>query len=117
MAPGTMARAVKAGRPMTASGLVIRAIRDGGVWANLLAVTSLVRAGAETLLPAVLGRAVDGVLHDGGTSAWPLAYAGLVGAATAGDVLTELAIGTSAAVATARMRHRFVRRLLALGPS
>ncbi|GAA4610506.1 ABC transporter ATP-binding protein [Actinoallomurus liliacearum] len=102
---------------MTASGLVIRAIRDGGVWASLLAVTSLVRAGAETLLPAVLGRAVDGVLHDGGTSTWPLAYAALVAAAMTGDVLTELAVGTSAAAATARMRHRFVRRLLALGPS
>ncbi|MCO5991916.1 ATP-binding cassette domain-containing protein [Actinoallomurus rhizosphaericola] len=102
---------------MTASGLVIRAIRDGGVWASLLAVTSLLRAGAETLLPAVLGRAVDGVLHDGGASTWPLVYAALVAAAMTGDVLTELAIGTSAAAATARMRHRFVRRLLALGPS
>ncbi|MCO5989204.1 ABC transporter ATP-binding protein/permease [Actinoallomurus spadix] len=96
---------------------MIRAVRDGGAWASLLAVTSLVRAGAETLLPAVLGLAVDGVLRDGGTSTWPLAYAALVAAATAGDVLTELAIGTSAAAATARMRHRFVRRLLALGPS
>ena len=47
---------------MTASGLVIRTFRDGGVWASLLAVTSLLRAGAETLLPAVLGLAVDGVL-------------------------------------------------------
>jgi ATP-binding cassette subfamily B protein len=102
---------------MTASRLVIRAVRDGGVWASLLAVTSLLRAGAETLLPAVLGRAVDGVLHDGGTSAWPLGYAALVAAAMTGDVLTELAIGTSAAAATARMRHRFVRRLLALGPA
>jgi ATP-binding cassette subfamily B protein len=102
---------------MTASGLVIRTFRDGGVWASLLAVTSMLRAGAETLLPAVLGRAVDGVLHDGGTSTWPLAYAALVATAMTGDVLTELAIGASAATATARMRHRFVRRLLALGPS
>ena len=102
---------------MTASRLVIRTVRDGGVWASLLAVTSLLRAGAETLLPAVLGLAVDGVLHDGGTSTWPLAYAALVGTAMTGDVLTELAIGASAATATARMRHRFVRRLLALGPS
>ncbi|WP_433182214.1 ATP-binding cassette domain-containing protein [Actinoallomurus sp. CA-150999] len=102
---------------MTASGLVIRTFRDGGVWASLLAVTSLLRAGAETLLPAVLGRAVDGVLHDGGTSTWPLVYAALVATAMTGDVLTELAIGASAATATARMRHRFVRRLLALGPS
>jgi ATP-binding cassette subfamily B protein len=102
---------------MTASRLVIRAVRDGGAWASLLAVTSLLRAGAETLLPAVLGRGVDGVLHDGGTSTWPLAYAALVAAAMTGDVFTELAIGASAAAATARMRHRFVRRLLSLGPS
>lgn len=102
---------------MTASRLVIRAIRDGGAWASLLAVTSLLRAGAETLLPAVLGRAVDGVLHGSGTSTWPAVYAALIGAAMTGDILTELAVGAGTATATARLRHRFVRHVLGLGPS
>lgn len=103
---------------MTASRLVIRTVRYGGGWASLLAVTSLLQAGAATLLPAVLGRAVDGVLgHTGGSgiTPWPVLYAGLVAVAISGDVLTELAVGASTATATARLRHRFVRHVLGLG--
>jgi ATP-binding cassette subfamily B protein len=102
---------------MTASRLVIRTVRYGGGWASLLAVTSLLQAGAATLLPAVLGRAVDGVLGGSATLMWPAVYAGLVAVAMAGDVLSELAIGASTAAATARLRHIFVRRVLGLGPA
>jgi ATP-binding cassette subfamily B protein len=102
---------------MTASRLVIRTVRYGGGWASLLAVTSLLQAGAATLLPAVLGRAVDGVLGGSATLTWPTVYAGLVAVAMTGDVLSELAIGASTAAATARLRHTFVRRVLGLGPA
>jgi ATP-binding cassette subfamily B protein len=102
---------------MTASRLVIRTIRYGGVWASLLAVTSLVQAGAAILLPAVLGRAVDGVLGGSRALTWPALYAGLVALSMAGDSLTELSVGASTANATARLRHRFTRHLLGLGTS
>src|SRR3954468_18345925 len=102
---------------MTASGLVIRTIRHGGVWASLLAVTSLLQAGAAVFLPAVLGRAVDGVLGGSTGLTWPLVYAGLVAVSMTGDVLTELSIGATTARATARLRHAFTRHVLGLGTS
>src|SRR3954451_4806729 len=97
---------------MTASGLVIRTIRHGGVWASLLAVTSLLQAGTAVLLPAVLGRAVDGVLGGSTALTWPILYACLVAVAMTGDALSELSIGASTARATARLRHRFTRHVL-----
>jgi ATP-binding cassette subfamily B protein len=100
---------------MTASRLVIRTIRYGGAWASLLAVTSLTQAGAAVLLPAVLGRAVDGVLGGSTSLTWPTAYAGLVAVAMTGDALSELSVGASTANATARLRHRFTRHVLGLG--
>jgi len=100
---------------MTASRLVIRTVRYGGVWASLLAVTSLFQAGAAVLLPAVLGRAVDRVLGGSTGLTWPLAYAGLVAVSMIGDALGELSIGASTARATARLRHRFTRHVLGLG--
>ncbi|MGH3374949.1 MAG: ABC transporter ATP-binding protein [Actinoallomurus sp.] len=100
---------------MTASRLVIRTIRYGGVWASLLAVTSLTQAGATVLLPAVLGRAVDAVLGGSTALTWPIVYACLVGVAMTGDALSELSIGASTANATARLRHRFTRHVLGLG--
>jgi ATP-binding cassette, subfamily B, bacterial RamA/AmfB len=102
---------------MTASRLVLRTVRLGGGWAGLLAVTSLAQAGAAVLLPAVLGRAVDGVLGGSASLTWPLVYAGLVAVAMAGDALTELSTGAATANATARLRHRFTRHVLGLGPS
>jgi ATP-binding cassette subfamily B protein len=100
---------------MTASRLVIRTVRYGGVWASLLAVTSLTQAGASVLLPATLGRAVDGVLGGSTALAWPLLYAGLVALSMAGSALTELSVGAATANATARLRHRFIRHVLGLG--
>ncbi|GLY72895.1 ATP-binding cassette domain-containing protein [Actinoallomurus iriomotensis] len=102
---------------MTASRLVIRTVRYGGVWASLLAVTSLLQAGAALVLPAVLGRAVDGVLGGSTSLTWPLVYAGLVAISMTGDALTELSTGAGTAVATARLRHLFTRHVLGLGPS
>ena len=100
---------------MTASRLVIRTVRYGGVWASLLAVTSLAQAGASILLPATLGRAVDGVLRGSTALTWPLLYAGLVALSMAGSALTELSVGAATANATARLRHRFIRHVLGLG--
>ncbi len=102
---------------MTVSRLVFRAVRFGGGWAGLLAVSSLLEVGVATLLPAALGRAVDGVLGGTATMTWPVLYACLVAASMTGDVLSELSAGATTATATAKMRHLFVRRVLGLGPA
>jgi ATP-binding cassette subfamily B protein len=102
---------------MTASRLVLQSVRFGGGWAGLLAVTSLLQAATATVLPAVLGRAVDGVLRGSATSTWPAVYAALVAVSMSGDALSELAVGASTANATARLRHLFLRRVLGLGTS
>ncbi len=102
---------------MTASRLVLRTVRFGGVWASLLAVASLLQAGASVLLPAVLGRAVDAVLGGSDSLTWPAVYACLVGVSMTGDALTELSIGASTARATAKLRHLFTRHVLGLGTS
>ncbi|MCW2862432.1 MAG: transporter related protein [Actinoallomurus sp.] len=101
---------------MTASRLVIRTVRYGGVWAGLLAVTSLAKAAAAILLPAVLGRAVDDVLGGSTALLWPIVYAALVAVSMIGDAFSELAVGSSTANATARLRHLFTRHVLGLGP-
>jgi ATP-binding cassette subfamily B protein len=100
---------------MTAGRLVIRTVRYGGGWTGLLAAASLLQAGTATLLPAVLGRAVDGVLRGSVASGWPAAYAVLVAVSMSADTFYELAIGASTAAAAARLRHLFVRHVLGLG--
>jgi ATP-binding cassette, subfamily B, bacterial len=102
---------------MTASGLLGRSVRYAGPWAVLLAVSSLVEMVAETVLPAVLGKALDGVLRGSQASTWPIVYAVLVMVAMACEVGTELSLGTTAATSTARLRHLFVRKTLSLGPA
>lgn len=95
--------------------LLRQAVRHGGGWNVLLAAVALLGAAAELLLPAVLGRAVDAAL---GTAAgwWPAVAGGLVVVLVATDTLGDLAVGAGTARATARVRHRLLRHLLALDP-
>ncbi|MDT5035958.1 MAG: ATP-binding cassette, subfamily bacterial RamA/AmfB [Micromonosporaceae bacterium] len=97
--------------------LLIRATRHGGPWTVGLAVTALLTAGADLLLPATLGRAVDAVLaRDGQPARWLVAAIGLVVVIATTEVLTDLAAGMSTARATARLRHTLVRHIFALDP-
>ncbi|MGH3240017.1 MAG: ABC transporter transmembrane domain-containing protein, partial [Spirillospora sp.] len=95
--------------------LLVRALRNGGVWTGALAVTSLVSVVAETALPAVLGRAVDAVLRGDDTAAWA-AWAGLlIGVAMITDAVDDFAAGVSIARSTARLRHAVLRHVVAMG--
>ncbi|MEE6259702.1 ABC transporter ATP-binding protein [Plantactinospora sonchi] len=101
--------------PSDGDRLLRRAIRYGGGWTVTLAVVALLGAGAELLLPAVLGLAVDAAL--GETDRWwPLVACALVVVIVATDTLSNLATGTGTARATARLRHQLLRHLLALDP-
>jgi ATP-binding cassette subfamily B protein len=95
--------------------LLLQAARQGGRSLVLLAVTALLIAGAETALPAVLGRAVDAIVQ-GDESTWPQWAALLVAALVVSDVVDDLAVGATTARATAWARHALLGRVLALGP-
>lgn len=100
---------------ITGDRLLRQAVRYGGGWTVLLMVVALAGAAAELLLPAVLGLAVDAALGRG-ASWWPAVAGGLVAVVVATDTLGQLAIGSSNARATARLRHRLLRHLIALEP-
>ena len=82
---------------------------------GLLGVTALAMAAAETALPALLGKAVDGVasahVRLGGSGA-ALAVAVVVVTDIADDVVT----GATTARCAAWLRHGLLRKVLALGP-
>lgn len=85
-----------------------------------LAMASLVASVASTFLPALLGKAVDEVVHrPAGASwgGWPALFAGTVVLSVTADALSELLTGTSAAAVTARLRHELLRHVLSIGPA
>jgi ATP-binding cassette subfamily B protein len=82
-----------------------------------LAIVSIAGAAGRTLLPAVLGRAVDATLMVPIASGiWVAGCCALIGVIAACDALSELAAGTSTANATAWLRRRVVRHVLAAAP-
>ncbi len=78
-------------------------------------VASLALAGAETVFPAVLGRAVDAVLGGHDPAPWLVGCGLLVGLLIVSDALDDLASGTSTARATAWLRRSVLDHVLALG--
>lgn len=94
--------------------LLVRMARDSGPWPMLLVVTALTMSAAEILLPAVLGRALDGVL-DGRVAPWLVWCGVLIAVLAVADVLDDLAAGMSRAGSTAWVRHLLLRHVLALG--
>jgi ATP-binding cassette subfamily B protein len=102
---------------VTGDRLLVRAVRHGGPWTAGLAVAALTTAGADLLLPAALGAAVDAVLApDGRPGRWLTVAVGLIVLIAAAEILTDLAAGMSTARATARLRHTLVRHIFALAP-
>lgn len=91
--------------------------RRGGWWIWVLALATLLRAGADLLLPAALGRALD-ALPAGEDLSWILlACAGLIVLMVAGKVVGDIATGASNARCTSWLRMTLVQHLLAIGPT
>jgi ATP-binding cassette subfamily B protein len=95
--------------------LLIRVARHGGVWVLVLALASLVAAGAAIALPAVLGSAVDAVVEGGPAGTWVIWCAIIVTVLVICDALDDLAAGATIARSTAWLRHSTLRHFLALG--
>lgn len=96
--------------------LLLRAARYGGGWIWLLAVLAVLGIGAELLLPAALGRALDAVTRGEGVAGWLLAAVGLVVVTAGAETLGDLAEGYGTARATARLRRRLARHILSIDP-
>jgi ATP-binding cassette subfamily B protein len=101
----------------SADRLLRETVLQGGRWLWLLGASSLVLAGAEIALPALLGRAVDAALGTGtGSPApWVLGVGALTVLMVAADAADDLASGSATAASTASLRRRLLRHVLALG--
>jgi hypothetical protein len=95
--------------------LLIRIVRHAGSWVSVLLATSLMLAAAQTVLPAVLGDAVDAALNGDDFTVWLVACGLLIGVLLVCDVLDDLAAGMTTARSTAWLRRTVLDHILALG--
>lgn len=96
--------------------LLLDASRRGGSSLAVLAGLALAMAVAETALPALLGKAVDGVAT-GAPPTWVLWCALAVAVLVVTDIADDVVTGTTTARCTAWLRHSLLRKVLTLGPS
>jgi ATP-binding cassette subfamily B protein len=95
--------------------LLARAVRHGGGWTFVVALSALATTGVSLVFPAVLGHAVDGLVSDGSPGPWLTWAAVLVAVLVAGSALDVLASGIAVARSTASLRRTVLRHALALG--
>lgn len=96
-------------RARAADRLIRRTLRQP--WTALLAIASTLSATAVLALPTLIGAAVDG------ERAWLALTVATVVVLVGCDALTAWASGAGAAKATAWVRRRAVRQILAVGPA
>ena len=94
--------------------LVVRTAARGGVWLWASALSAVVLAVLQTVLPGALGRAVDAVFGRAPT-AWIIAATLVIAAITIVETLDDFADGFSTARATAWLRRDLVRHFLGIG--
>jgi ATP-binding cassette subfamily B protein len=95
--------------------LLLQTLRHGGRWVIVLALASLMLAGAAVALPAVMGGAVNAIVGEGSPRPWLVWVAALVAVLVACDALDDLADGAARARSTAWLRHELLGHMLALG--
>ena len=98
----------------SATRLLVRTGRQGGLWVFVLAVNVLVLSAAEAVLPAVLGRTIDGVVGRGAAEHWLLWSALVIAVLVLCDVTDELGEAASTARSTAWLRRTTVHHLLSV---
>jgi ATP-binding cassette subfamily B protein len=95
--------------------LLVSIAWQGGPWVGVVASAALAMAGAELALPAVIGGAVDALLDGRSAATWVLVCGVLIVVLVAADALDDFAAGAAIARSTARLRHRVLAHLLAIG--
>ena len=101
-------------RSRAANRLLVRVGRRGGPWVPVLAVNALLVGAVEIALPAVLGRAIDGILELDGPGIWLVWLALLVAALVLGDLVEDVGISAATARSTAWLRHTSLRHILSV---
>ncbi|MGH3832451.1 MAG: ABC transporter transmembrane domain-containing protein, partial [Pseudonocardiaceae bacterium] len=91
--------------------------RQGGVWLWAVALTALVSAGAEILLPTALGRVLDALPTGGHITGALLGCAGLIALMVVVKVIGDIATGASNARCMAWLRMTLVGHILQIGPA
>lgn len=97
------------------AGLLTQVGRSAGGWIAVLVVNTLVIAGADLALPAVLGRTLDLVLEGASVGRWLALLILLVVVLSIGEALEDLGTGAATARSTAWLRHSALRHLLSVG--
>ncbi|MCA1682624.1 MAG: ABC transporter ATP-binding protein/permease [Actinobacteria bacterium] len=95
--------------------LLLQVSRRGGAPVAVLAITTLVLAGAALAMPFVLGRTLDALIENGSPGMWLLWIGLLVAALVIFDALDDLAGGATIARCSAWLRHTLLGHVLALG--
>ncbi len=107
-------RAARSGSWRSEDRLLARAACQGGGWLLLMSLTTLVLAGIQLVLPAVLGRALDAVVGHAPRT-WLVWAAALLAMLALGAALNEVADGAAVAKSTAWLRVGVLRQILGLG--
>ncbi|MFB4275371.1 ABC transporter ATP-binding protein [Nonomuraea sp. MTCD27] len=98
--------------------LVIGAVRRGGPWPAVLAVTAIMGAAGELAIPYLIGRTVDAlVARQAGGTPWLALCACAVAAVMLCESLGVWARGASGAHAAATLRSGLLRHVLGTGPA
>ena len=101
-------------RSRAANRLLVRVGRRGGQWVPVLSVNALLVGAVEIALPAVLGRAIDGILEMDGPGIWLVWLVLLVAALVLGDLVEDVGISAATARSTAWLRHTSLRHILSV---
>lgn len=92
-------------------------VRRSGGWLPVIGLTSLIGTLSMLALPIVLGRAVDALIAGDGSSQWLWLAVTAVIISVLVDLVGIFAGTVCVAGTTAWLRNRFVRHVLAVGPS
>lgn len=98
----------------SANRLLARTARHGGAWVLVLAVNVAVLTAAESALPAVLGRTIDGALGRAAADHWLLWSSLLIGTLVVSDMVDEVGSASATARSTAWLRRSTLRHLVSV---
>lgn len=91
--------------------------RQAGWWLPVLATVDLLGTAGTLAMPVVLGRAVDAIVAGTDSGGWVALAAGLVALSVLCELVDAYGNTACAAGATAWLRERLVRHVLAVGPN